>query len=78
MILDNSSVMIANENEIEEKKFWQKWLFDSHRWIEYKPGYFECSWCLSTWNDKKDETQVEICKQNPHVKPEESKPHTWY
>lgn len=69
--------MIKEINESEENNHWQRWLFESHRWIEYKPKHFECSWCLTTW-DKEKGAQMEICKQNPYVKPKEAKPHTWY
>lgn len=21
------------------------WIFESHNWIEYSPGYYKCKWC---------------------------------
>jgi len=35
---------VLTEAQREDSSIAQ-WAWDSHYWIEYHPGYFECKWC---------------------------------
>ncbi len=53
----------------DENRGLANWAFDSHYWIEYYQGYFECKWC------KKKSTSAQginiefpLCLENPIIK----------
>ena len=46
-----------------------RWAYNSHWWIELRPGYCECKWCgkkhSSEWGVTKD---YPMCKENYSIK----------
>jgi len=45
-----------------------QWIWNSHWWVELRPGYCECKWCgrkhSSEWSVSKD---FPLCKENPAI-----------
>lgn len=51
----------------EDAKALAEWIFDSHYWIEQRPGYYKCKWCdmiHSTNNISRDDP---LCAKNPKI-----------
>jgi len=45
------------------------WILDSHYWIEYHPGYFECKWCRELHTSNRPVTvDYTLCPENPSLK----------
>ena len=62
----------------EEKLFWDKWIFQSHKWVEYKEGYYECSYCNATHKEGEGYSKVSLCFKNSFLFKTQEKPHTYY
>jgi hypothetical protein len=54
--------------EEEERMYWERFNFDSHKWVEYHPNYFRCEFCelIHTSNISLD--GFSICDKNPNLR----------
>jgi len=50
-----------------EKMYWDRIIFDSHRWVEFSEGYFKCDFCGSLRTSSMP-LSGPMCKENPHLK----------
>ena len=42
------------------------WVFDSHNWNEYAPGYYKCLWCGATHTSTMSISPAyPLCRKNP-------------
>jgi hypothetical protein len=55
--------------EQQERMYWAKIKYDSHKWIEYYKGYYKCEFCDSTHTSVLTFDTVNICKKNPNLFP---------
>lgn len=54
--------------EQKENIEWQSWVYNSHRWVEYEKGYYQCSFCGHNATNQMGVTSgVGLCKQNPEI-----------
>jgi hypothetical protein len=56
--------------EQQEKNYWDKLKFDSHKFIEHHEGYHQCDFC-KIWITSMmplDVAGYSICKENPHLR----------
>lgn len=45
------------------------WIWNSHFWDEYAPGYYQCRWCLAQHTSYTGvSAQYPLCKENPVIK----------
>ena len=62
-----NTINISRENKDESALI--NWIFESHNWIEYKPGYYKCDWCgLGVTNTIGIGLDFPLCKSNPIIK----------
>lgn len=54
--------------EEKEKSFWDRWRFDSHRFVEYEKGYAQCSFCGAVHTSTMPVNNFSICIANPAIK----------
>lgn len=54
--------------EEKEKRYWDEWRFNSHRFVEYSKGYAECSFCGAIHTSTTPINNFPICPENPFVK----------
>ena len=54
--------------EEEEKEYWDLLKYDSHKWVEFAPGYYECEFCKMTHTNIMPMNGKPICGSNPHLK----------
>jgi hypothetical protein len=55
--------------EQQERMYWAQLKYDSHKWIEYLKGYYQCEFCYSTHTSMLSFENVNICKKNPNLFP---------
>lgn len=60
---------IKQTQEEKEKAFWDRWKFDSHRFVEHDKGYARCSFCGTIHNSTMAINNFPICEGNPVIKP---------
>ena len=49
-----------------EKMYWNDWVWNSHKWIEHRRGYYTCAFCNSTFTNMMPiGDNVKLCKHNP-------------
>jgi len=53
--------------EQQERMYWTKIKYDSHKWIEYHKGYYKCEFCDSFHTSMLSLENVNICKKNPNL-----------
>jgi hypothetical protein len=45
-----------------------EWIWDSHNWEEYQPGYFKCLWCGKFHTSSMGiDRNMMLCQKNPIV-----------
>jgi hypothetical protein len=54
--------------EEEEKEYWDLLKYDSHKWVEFAQGYYECEFCKMTHTNIMPINGKPICGNNPHLK----------
>jgi hypothetical protein len=54
--------------EEEEKEYWDLLKYDSHKWVEFAQGYYECEFCKVTHTNIMPINGKPICGNNPHLK----------
>jgi hypothetical protein len=54
--------------EEEEKEYWDLLKYDSHKWVEFAQGYYECEFCKMTHTNIMPMNGKPICGNNPHLK----------
>lgn len=54
--------------EQKEELYWKQYVNDSHRWVEYHPGYYECSFCHIHTTNLMPPVGF-MCDKNPHIPP---------
>lgn len=55
------------EEQIEQI-YWDSYVFDSHRWVEYQKGYYQCSFCGAIHTSVMPSSVHRMCSQNPFLK----------
>ncbi len=55
--------------EQQERMYWAKIKYDSHKWIEYHKGYYKCEFCDLIHTSMLSFETVNICKKNPNLFP---------
>ena len=45
----------------------QRWVFDSHYWVETMPGYWMCEWCEFRGTSEFPVSIYKLCKNNPEL-----------
>jgi hypothetical protein len=53
--------------EQQERMYWAKIKYDSHKWIEYHKGYYKCEFCDLIHTSMLSFETVNICKKNPNL-----------
>jgi hypothetical protein len=53
--------------EQRERMYWDDIRFNSHRWVEYRKGYYECSFCNSIHTSTMPTNTHALCESNPHL-----------
>jgi hypothetical protein len=59
---------IVLTEEQKEQMFWDNFNFESHKWVEYQKGYYECSFCKSTHTSMMPTSSKSFCLSNPYIK----------
>jgi hypothetical protein len=59
--------------EQKERMYWQQYVNDSHRWVEYHEGYYECSFCHIHTTNMLPSVNF-MCEKNPNIPPTTQKP----
>lgn len=54
--------------EEQEKMYWEVWKNNSHRWVEYHRGYYQCSYCEICSTNLMPASAFGLCKENPFLK----------
>ena len=56
-------------SEAESEKFyWNKLVWDTHKWIEHHKGYYTCAFCNATFTNMMPiDDNVKLCKDNPII-----------
>lgn len=45
-----------------------EWIWHSHSWVEYRPGYYECQWCKKRHTSEMPIYKSDsLCIKNPAV-----------
>lgn len=68
MIIEKPKPQITFTLEQEEKNYWDKLKFDSHKWVEFHEGYYECDFCKAIHTSVMPINHSVLCKENPHLK----------
>ena len=55
--------------EQQERMYWARIKYDSHKWIEYHKGYYKCEFCDLIHTSTLSFETVNICKKNPNLFP---------
>jgi hypothetical protein len=56
--------------EEQERLYWERFIDDSHRWVEFRKGYYQCSFCLAISTTTHPPYKF-MCEKNPFLaKPE--------
>lgn len=59
---------IVLTEEQQEQMYWSRYKFDSHRWVEYAKGYYQCSFCGRQHTSAMPINFASLCQSNPHLK----------
>ena len=53
----------------EEELHWAAWVWSSHKWVEYAPGYFKCEFCeiINTTYSPMSSDANSFCRKNPYL-----------
>lgn len=54
--------------EEEEKQYWDILKYDSHKWVEFAVGYYQCEYCKGYHTSMMSMDGKSICVDNPHLK----------
>lgn len=65
---ENSLIGVLITPEQKEKIYWDTLKFDSHKWVEFERGYYECAFCKATHTSMMPINHHILCKENPHLK----------
>jgi hypothetical protein len=65
-MLSEKQVMLT-EKQIE-KNYWDLLKYDSHRWIEFAVGYYQCEYCKINHTSMMSMNGKPLCVNNPHLK----------
>ncbi|MHA1700689.1 MAG: hypothetical protein ACTSWK_00315 [Promethearchaeota archaeon] len=61
--------LIQNEEKTKEFIELTNWIWNSHWWVEYAPGYCKCRWCGMQHTSKMGISKnYPLCKENPAIK----------
>ena len=64
----NSATNMSSE-EISISLALADWAWDSHNWVEYQPGYYQCQWCTCQHTSSQGVSEnFRICRGNRIVK----------
>ena len=54
--------------ESQENMELAEWIWQSHYWIEFRSGYYECKWCHKTHTSSMGISKdAPLCEKNPAV-----------
>lgn len=67
MIVTNKSNEIALTPEQKERIYWDNWVFESHKWIEFHNGYYTCEFCNMIHTAMMPISNHNLCKNNPKI-----------
>lgn len=68
MHIDLPQPQLTLTKEEEEKEYWDLLKYDSHKWVEFAQGYYECEFCKMTHTNIMPINGKPICGNNPHLK----------
>jgi len=54
--------------EEEEKQYWDLLKYDSHKWVEFAKGYYDCEYCKIIHTSVMPIDGKPLCSENPHLK----------
>ena len=61
--------IINNKEEVREFIELANWVYNSHWWVELRPGYCECKWCGRKHSSEMGvNIDFPLCKGNPAIK----------
>lgn len=59
---------IVFTEEQQEQMYWDNFNFESHRWVEFSKGYYECSFCKLIHTSTMPTNSKSFCQSNPYIK----------
>lgn len=69
MIIPIPEPLLQLTPEQEEQMYWNRWAFDSHKWIEYSKGYYQCEFCHFIHTSVMPiGDHIKVCQNNPKLK----------
>jgi hypothetical protein len=54
--------------EQKEKHYWDLLKHESHRWVEFSNGYYECAFCKAIHTSVMPLGAHKLCTENPNLK----------
>ena len=67
MMLERLKPYVISEKAEEQAEF-INWVWNSHYWKEYYPGYFQCKWCERVHTSVTGITvEYPMCMKNPVI-----------
>ena len=54
--------------EEEEKEYWDLLKYNSHKWVEFAVGYYQCEYCKRNHTSIMSMYGKPLCVDNPHLK----------
>lgn len=61
--------IIPESKESKEARELAQWAWDSHYWIENRPGYAQCKWCKKIHTSEMPvDMSYPLCSENPILK----------
>jgi hypothetical protein len=54
--------------EEEEKEYWDLLKYNSHKWVEFAVGYYQCEYCKINHTSMMSMNGKPLCGDNPHLK----------
>jgi hypothetical protein len=54
--------------EEEEKEYWDLLKYNSHKWVEFAVGYYQCEYCKINHTSMMSMNGKPLCVDNPHLK----------
>jgi len=71
-MLKRFDIIKISEEDSDDRAL-AEWIWQSHYWIEYSPGYFQCKWCGNTHTSCMSiNSAISLCKYNPVIKREKA------
>jgi hypothetical protein len=53
--------------EEQEKMYFDDLIFNTHKWVEYREGYYQCEFCEAIHTSNMPIQYKNICTKNPYI-----------